>query len=196
MRIVSVWSVAFSLFASACCFGGGGSSSSSGPAVKAEPTAAAATAKATQTTAPAATPPAATTAAADPYARGPDGLPAVIPSTRSKVPTTAEWDAVPKEINVARSTPLNCETKMEREWLRVSCRGKNNTGGTPTGVTKGGGCAGDTFVFTGNGVTSLVTPVLAGHVCETDFTWSDKTQKLVVSWPNGVSRPTISFKDP
>ena len=129
-------------------------------------------------------------------ARGNDGLPADIPSGRSAVPTLAEWNGVQREITVARSTPLSCETKMLREWLRVSCRGKTSTGGTPQSVRTAGGCTGDTYTFSNGGVTSLVTPVLAGRHCEADFEWSNGKQRLHVDWPNGAPRPTIAFRDP
>src|SRR5687768_13823004 len=49
------------------------------------------------------------------------------PGGRSAVPTLDEWNAQTKEVTVRGSSKLNCETKMVREWLRVSCRGKNDS---------------------------------------------------------------------
>lgn len=138
--------------------------------------------------------PATPTPAANPNAMGPDGLPVEIPSTRSAVPTVAEWAAVPREITVRRSTPLGCETKMVREWLRVSCRNKNDVGGTPLDVKKLGGCVNDTYVFASGGVTSVVTPVLRGKECDVRFTWTLGAALLWVHWPNGAPRPTIAFQ--
>jgi hypothetical protein len=130
-----------------------------------------------------------------PGAMGPDGYPVDIPATRSKVPTMAEWDAVTREINVARSTPLGCETKMLREWVRISCRKANSTGGKPTEVetVESGGI--EAFTFGKNGVTSVVAPVLRGKRYQARFSWTDKTQLLVISWPAGVGRPLIKFTD-
>lgn len=128
--------------------------------------------------------------------RGPDGLPAVIPETRSKVPTLAEWDAV-GEITVPLSTPLGCETKMVREWLRVSCKGKSTRGGKPGNVTKQNGCSGETLLFSKmEQTTSMVSPVLRGKSCEVRFTWTnDKAAWLNVDWPAGTPRPVIAFRE-
>lgn len=125
----------------------------------------------------------------------PDGLPADIPASHSSVPTIAEWNAVPREISVARSTPLNCETKMLREWLRVSCRPKSSTGGTPTNVVHKLGPTDETYYFSKGGIASLVTPVKNGKHQESIFSWTDKSQTLVIDWPHGAPRPVIKFTD-
>lgn len=116
--------------------------------------------------------------------------PAAAPGGRSPVPTTDEWNAVLKEVTVRGSSALNCETKMVREWLRVSCRGKNSTGGKPTAVsvTRGGG-RGDDFTFTGDGVASLVVRFVEGVDLEASFTWSDDKRLLRVHWPRGAPEP-------
>lgn len=113
------------------------------------------------------------------------------PNGRSAVPTMEEWTAA-KEIGVKGSTKLGCETKAVREWLRVSCRGKNDTGGEPKAVsmTKGGG-KGDTFTFAANKVTSLVCPFVDGIDIGATFEWTDKKQELVVSWPHGAPKPSL-----
>src|SRR5688572_11906765 len=65
-------------------------------------------------------PPPATTSAAAPEESAPSrqqtatGLATPSEGT-SKPPTVVEWGAA-KEITVRHSTPLNCETKLVREW--------------------------------------------------------------------------------
>jgi hypothetical protein len=107
-----------------------------------------------------------------------------------KPPTVAEWNAQTKEVAVRGSSALNCETKMVRKWLRISCRGKNDSGGEPTTVevVKGGG-DGKTFSFASAGVTSLVLPFVEGVDVEAVFGWSDKKMKLHVFWPRGAPEP-------
>jgi hypothetical protein len=94
-------------------------------------------------------------------------------------------------LTVKGSSALHCETKMIREWLRVSCRGKNDTGGTPTGVTVVRGGRGETVTFAGGGVTNLITPVLEGTDFEARFSWTDKSHPLVVRWPRGTPKPVV-----
>jgi hypothetical protein len=112
------------------------------------------------------------------------------PGGRSAVPSLDEWNAQTKEVAVTHSSKLNCETKMVREWLRVSCRGKNFSGGTPTGVTvtRGGG-RGDEFAFAGNEVASLVVRFVEGVDLEARFTWTDRSHVLRVFWPRGAPEP-------
>ena len=109
---------------------------------------------------------------------------------RSPVPTQDEWRAVTKEVTVRGSGALSCETKMLREWLRVSCRDKNPTGGTPTGVsvTSGGG-QGDDFAFASGGVTSLVVRFVEGVSIDAVFTWTDESRTLHIVWPRGAPEP-------
>lgn len=127
--------------------------------------------------------------------RGLDGLPAVIPPPGSKPPSLAEWNAAPWEITVSRSTPLGCETKMVREWLRVSCRDENKDGGKIQGVTivrKGGVQA---YKLERKGLASLVVQVVKGKKHVSRFRWSDRTQQLVVDWSDLGPRPSIKFVD-
>lgn len=122
--------------------------------------------------------------------------PATAPADgKSAVPTTDEWNSVTKEVTVYGSSKLNCETKQIREWIRVSCRDPNDSGGSPTGVrvTKGGG-RGDDFVFTASTVASLVFRFVDGIHLEAQFTWTDKKQTLIVDWPHGAPEPQAKGK--
>ncbi len=130
-----------------------------------------------------------------PSAEAPATVSAIAPPVsvpgRSPVPTTAEWDAT-KEVGVRGSGALGCETKVVREWLRIACRGKNDSGGTPTTIkTLKGVRSGEAFVFTGAGATSLVLPYLEGIAAEFVFSWTDKSHKLTLSWPKGAPRPLL-----
>jgi hypothetical protein len=109
---------------------------------------------------------------------------------RTPVPSLAEWNSQKKEVTVKGSSALNCETKIVREYLRVSCRGKNDTGGTPTAVRilKGGR---EATVFATPGVTSLVVPYVEGIDLVAGFSWTDKSHALTVHWPKGSARPVV-----
>lgn len=117
--------------------------------------------------------------------------PAPLPAGRSTPPTLAEWNTQQKEVTVKGSSALNCETKVVREYLRVSCRGKNDSGGTPTGIVIKKGGHGEAFTYTGGGIASLVVPFVEGTNFAADFSWSDKSHTLTVSWPRGNKRPEV-----
>lgn len=113
-----------------------------------------------------------------------------LPPGRTKVPAIAEFAAA-REVTVKGSSALRCETKMVREWLRVTCRGTNDTGGTPTAVTVLGGGRGEAITYAAGGVTSVMVPVLEGTEFSAKFSWTDKSHLLVVKWPHGAPKPII-----
>lgn len=122
-----------------------------------------------------------------------DGWPAEIPARGSPAPKLEEWNAVTKEVTVWHSSDLKCETKMVREWLRVSCH-KNAYGG-PTNVTKGANDGQQAFLFHNSEVASLVVEVIPGKTFVADFSWEQATFQLSLAWPNG-GRPQASFYMP
>lgn len=113
-----------------------------------------------------------------------------LPEGRSAIPSFSEY-ASAREVTVKGSTALKCETKMIREWLRVTCRGTNDTGGTPTTVSVTRGGRGETIPFAAAGVTNLITPVLEGTDFEATFSWTDKSHTLSVKWPHGSKKPLV-----
>lgn len=116
--------------------------------------------------------------------------PSKLPTGRSPMPTLAEWNGQRKEVTVKGSSALKCETKTVREYLRISCHDKNDSGGTPTTVqvTKGGK---EALTFSGGGVTSLIVPYVEGTLVEATFSWTDKSFPLKLSWPKGAKMPAV-----
>jgi hypothetical protein len=112
---------------------------------------------------------------------------------RSTPPTIAEWSSV-SEVAVRNSSSLGCETKMVREWLRVTCRTltKDNA---PLGVQvirpTGDG---EYFIFNSSSVASLVMPVRAGVDAEARYKWQKwGTRTLRVSWALGAPSASMGF---
>ena len=140
--------------------------------------------------------PAPAPAVVDPNAMGPDGLPAVIPPPGSTPPTVAEWNAVTKEVTVKGSSALGCETKMLREWLRVSCNPKGSL--TPTGVKTEHSGGQQAFVGMFGTKSSVVVQVVKGREYSAEYAWTDKGTSskatLLVDWPSDHPRPAISLK--
>ncbi|MCE7893273.1 MAG: hypothetical protein DYH12_26815 [Sorangiineae bacterium PRO1] len=115
-------------------------------------------------------------------------------SGTSKPPTVAEWGAV-GEITVRHSTPLNCETKLVREWLRVSCRTSDNSANQiQTVKLTRGNDSGGIPPFMKKGVASIVTRVRPGIDADWTFEWTQWGKRvLTVKWPHGAPAPTYEF---
>jgi hypothetical protein len=117
----------------------------------------------------------------------------------SPVPTTAEWEAA-SEVTVTNSSKLGCETKSLREWVRVTCKGKNDTGGAPSGVSvQKGNEKNELFTYPNGGpsggIASLVFPFAAGTDVAATFSWDDaKSSKFTSQWPNGSPKPAAYGK--
>ncbi len=124
-----------------------------------------------------------------------DGLPSVIPPPGSAPPSVAEWNAVPKEIDVKGSTAHNCETKMLREWLRVSCHPKAPF--TPSGVSTKQSAGQQVFAGKFGDITSVVVQVVHGKDYSAEYAWSEagrsSSANLFVHWPSNQPRPSIYF---
>jgi hypothetical protein len=126
----------------------------------------------------------------------PDGWPVVMPPPGSSAPTTAEWNAVPREVTVKGSSTLRCETKVVREWLRVSCHA--NTVGVPVAVRHAPAFGQQAFTYVADTqVASVVVQMIQGKTYTADFTWESPdigtraTYTLTATWVNG--RPYASF---
>jgi hypothetical protein len=109
---------------------------------------------------------------------------------RSPKPSAADW-AVVGEITVTGSSALSCETKLIREWLRVACRGANEGGGTPTDVVvlRGGGV--DVETWAANQATTLLMPYVEGTNLEAKFSWTNRSERLLLWWPRGAPIPPV-----
>ena len=112
----------------------------------------------------------------------------------SAVPTLSEWSAV-GEVTVRNSGSLGCETKMVREWLRVSCHSAPNSDNAVTGVQAVRPTGDHEFsVYQAANIASIVMPVRDGANALVRFTWKKwGTRDLTVSWPHGAPSASMSF---
>jgi hypothetical protein len=80
---------------------------------------------------------------------------------------------------------------MIREYLRIRCKGKNDTGGTPKTVqVKKGGAAG-AITSAADGEVTLIVPFVNGTDFAAVFSWTDKSHRLAARWPNGAPMPSV-----
>jgi hypothetical protein len=133
---------------------------------------------------------------APPQALAVDGLPVVIPPPGSPAPTNPEWDAVPREVTVAGSSALHCETKMLREWLRVVCRHLGPRHPLEVRALHNEGQQAFVYKLPGT-VASTDVQVVRGKEYRALFTWEingrHRTAELTVRWAAGAARPSLWF---
>lgn len=136
---------------------------------------------------------------ADPNQMAKDGLPVVIPPPGSKTPTVAEFNSVQREIRVKNSSSYGCETKMMREWLRVSCRKGKDALMTPSDVKTVQSQGQQAYPGVYGTTASLLVQVVQGKSYRASFSWSGEgtvqSAMLNVNWPASAARPSIYFDD-
>lgn len=124
--------------------------------------------------------------------RAPDGLPVTIPPPGSPPPTTAEWNAVRWEVSVSRASAYHCETKMVREWLRVSCSPYSRV--TPSSVSTIQSHGYQAYTLASGQKASVTVQVVRGRMYVARFTWSNGTSHdLTANWPSNAARPLLYF---
>ncbi len=119
----------------------------------------------------------------------------VVPLGRTRPPAPKEWDGV-REVTVRGSSAAECETLMIREWLRVVCKRNKPTSAKPVGIEVLEGGLGEAFVTGSDDVMVLLVPLVEGSHFTADFSWADRTQKLVIHWAKGAAQPDMVFAKP
>jgi hypothetical protein len=104
-------------------------------------------------------------------------------------PTMDEWNEV-GEITVRHSTPLRCETKMVREWLKVKCTGSDVLG---VAFERSSGPWGNVPPHSRAGNANIVAAVRYGVSLRARFDWSWGSRVLSVDFPRGSPQPAIAF---
>jgi hypothetical protein len=132
--------------------------------------------------------------------------PPTIPAERTVAPIPVAWHEA-HEVIVTGSSSAGCETKMIHEWLRVMC-GRVPKGAAPpstemsseeimvddpTKVAIEKDDSGEAMVLAMPHQTSMLAPVLRGRDIVVQFTWTDHTRRLHVSWPSDQPKPTLAF---
>ena len=102
------------------------------------------------------------------------------------MPAAEEWRHAPA-VDVVDAAAMGCTGRQLREWVRVACAGRSDSGGSPTTVQVTSGDR--AFALALDGGTSVVVPVYEGTRADVDFAWTDGTRTLVVEWKKGEPRP-------
>ena len=117
------------------------------------------------------------------------------PAEPSKPPTVAEWSSA-EDIEVRNAKKLNCEVRMVREWLRVSCRTTENSSThikelrwlEPATKPK------DFFDMVKPGtLASIVFPIRKDTNVRVEFVWDEFKRPLTIKWAPGTPKPVLYF---
>lgn len=112
------------------------------------------------------------------------------PGGFTAIPTERDYRAV-REITVTGSSRMNCETKRIREWVRIRCHGKNESGSSPRAMTVIRSNAPDhTFTQQSGDQVELLYPFFEGVHLEAVFRWTGGERHHFVSrWSAGSAEP-------
>lgn len=111
----------------------------------------------------------------------------------SNVPTVEEYKSQFTPANVIGAKELDCETRLVREWLRVSCRGTNAARGTAELVTvvKGDTMQHTFHVFSSDDVTSLVMRLEPGVDLKAIYRFSTGEHIFETRWAEGAEESEV-----
>ena len=119
------------------------------------------------------------------------------PDKPSKPPTPAEWNQGP-EVEVRNAKKLNCEVKLVREWVRVSCRNNpqnNNSFVEEIQWVEPKTKPVDFYDQVKKGtLASIVFPIRKETAVRVKFVWSSFERTLFASWSPGTPKPAIFFQ--
>lgn len=157
-------------------------------------------------------PPSAGTSADAPQARAEPPALASAPAAPSEPPTAAEWASAPL-VSLEGGAGHPCTAKMARDWLRVSCEEKDDTGGRPVDIRVAGGRplekrtgtkgishaawktpSGVVYTAVGDTLMSLVCRLVDGLRVEARFEWTDRSADLHVRQAPGAAVPAARFE--
>jgi hypothetical protein len=128
---------------------------------------------------------AATIAAPAPIPHPGEGL----PEGRSRVPLAVDWVGLPE--NLVRGSSRNgCVTRRLKEWQRVTCLTPPEVPWWPTAVSLEAGSA-ETMLLSAPGRTDLLTPLSPGQDLSALFHWTDRVERLTITWQG--DEPVMAF---
>lgn len=122
-----------------------------------------------------------------------NGFPKAMPTSRTAVPTMAEWNNAP--LVTTKPVPNGCSMKFVREWLKIHC--ENPFGPTRiSGQTNVGVTGSDYFEYTSAGrVIDAIFRTQDNRKATARFTGNaaNGTWTVGYDWPHGAPFPSTVF---
>jgi hypothetical protein len=113
------------------------------------------------------------------------------PAARTPKPADTDWDlATTATATIVGGTPIGCEAKEIKEWVRVLCKGVDATRGTPSAVIIDEGAVdNETFATATQGSTTLIYSYIEGRNVKATFAWTKEKRGYTAEWIQGQAKP-------
>jgi hypothetical protein len=113
------------------------------------------------------------------------------PAARTAKPLDTDWDlATATTATIVGGTPIGCEAKEIKEWVRVHCKGVDATRGTPSAVIiDEGAVENETFATATQGTATLVFSFIEGRNVKATFAWTKEKRGFTAEWIQGQPKP-------
>ncbi|MBL8742944.1 MAG: hypothetical protein JNK04_17670 [Myxococcales bacterium] len=114
------------------------------------------------------------------------------PAARSPKPADADWDTpTATTATIVGGTPIGCEAKEIKEWVRVVCKGADATRGTPSAVIiDEGAVENETFATATQGTATLIYSYIEGRNVKATFAWTKEKRGYTAEWVQGQAKPS------
>lgn len=113
------------------------------------------------------------------------------PAARTLKPADTDWD-LPSTATatIVGGTPIGCEAKEIKEWVRVLCKGVDATRGTPSAVIiDEGAVENETFASATQGTATLIYSYIEGRNVKATFAWTKEKRGYTAEWVQGQAKP-------
>jgi len=111
------------------------------------------------------------------------------PAARSVKPEDKDWELA-GVATIVGGTPIGCEAKEIKEWVRVLCKGVDVTRGTPSAVIiDDGAVENETFATATQGTATLIYSYIEGRNLKATFAWTREKRGYTAEWVQGTAKP-------
>jgi hypothetical protein len=103
------------------------------------------------------------------------------PAARTLKPADADWETpTATTATIIGGTPIGCEAKEIKEWVRVHCKGV---------IIDEGAVENETFATATQGTATLIYSYIEGRNVKATFAWTKEKRGYTAEWIQGQAKP-------